>query len=126
MKRFLASAMACMAMMVGSAHAGEIRCSGRVTQVNLHTNDAFMIQLDSMNYPVYFCNAKANATWTVPGTPHTTSAETCRALIAIVLTAKAQDKALRSMYFDGDQVPTSCNTWAPWSSANIRYFEWAE
>jgi hypothetical protein len=124
MNRLLATSLACMTLTIGVAHAGEVTCGGRVKQINLHTDNAFMIQLDSMNYPVYFCNAKD--TWTVPGTTHTTSPETCRSLIAMFLTAKAQDKALRSMYFDGAQVPASCNTWAPWSSANIRYFEWAE
>lgn len=116
------AAVAALSMSV--AQAATLTCPGKVRQVILHANDKFMLQLDTMNEPVFFC--QPNATWTVPGTPYTTSAETCRALVAVFLAAKAQDKTFAVVYFDGDEVPASCNSWGGWKSANIRYFLWAD
>lgn len=104
--------------------AATLTCAGKIKQVNYHSPDSFMLQLDSMDAPVFFC--KPNATWTVTGTTYSTTAESCRTLIGIFLTAKAQDKALAVIYFDGDEVPTSCSAWGSWKSANVRYFAWAD
>lgn len=116
--------VALAALSASVAQAATLTCAGKVSQVILHANDSFMLQLDSMNAPVFFC--KPNAAWSVAGTGYTTSAETCRALIAVFLAAKAQDKAFSLVYFDGEEVPAACNSWAQWRSANIRYFLWAD
>jgi hypothetical protein len=105
-------------------NAGTVTCAGKITQVNYHAPDGFMIQLDSMNAPVFFC--KPNGTFTVPGTTYTTSAETCRVLVGLFTAAKLTDRTLTVMYFDGDSTPASCSTWGNWQSANIRYFLWAD
>lgn len=117
-------ALSLVALACTAAHAGSLTCAGKVKQINLHANDTFMVQLESMNYPVFFC--KPNGPWSVSGTTYSMSPETCRALISIFLTAKATDKALGDVYFDGDQVPSNCTSWSPWSSALVRYFSWAE
>ena len=31
-------------------------------------------------------------------------------------------KRLASVWFDGDQVPATCNSWGTWENANIRHF----
>lgn len=105
-------------------NAGTVTCTGKITQVNYHSPDGFMIQLDSMNAPVFFCHP--NSTFTVPGTTYSTSAETCRVMVGIFMAAKLADRTLSVMYFDGDATPTSCNSWSTWQSANIRYFNWAD
>jgi hypothetical protein len=119
-KRILVSLLFPLATSIASA--GELTCAGKITQVIYHAPDAFMIQLDSMNNPVFFC--KPNSTSAVPGTTYTTSAETCRALIALFTAGKLAERRLTVMYFDGDDVPASCNGWAQWKWANVRYFHW--
>lgn len=123
-KKIMNGSLALVALLSGVAQAGSLTCSGRVTQVNMHANDTFMLKLDSMDYPVYFC--RTNGTFSVSGTQFTTSAETCRTLIALFLTAKVTEKRLSVIYFDGDEVPTACNAFGPWKNVNIRYFEWAD
>lgn len=107
-----------------AAHAGTVTCAGKITQVSYHAPDGFMIQLDSMNAPVFFC--KPNATWTVPGTSYTTSAESCRMLVGLFTAGKLADRTLSVIYFDGDSMPASCGAWTSWQSANVRYFNWAD
>lgn len=113
-------------LLIGSftANAADLVCSGKVKQISYHAPDTFMLQLDSMDYPVHFC--RPSATWSVPGTAYTTTAETCRALLAVFLSAKASDKAFSLVYFDGADVPASCNSWGTWKSANVRHFLWAD
>lgn len=109
---------------LSTANTAELTCAGKVRQVNYHAPDAFMLQLDGMDAPVFFC--RPNATWSVPGTTYTTSAETCRTLVGVFMSAKALDKAFAVIYFDGADVPASCNSWGAWKSANVRYFLWAD
>ena len=124
MKKPLGTLFAVLAVLASQVHAASLTCGGKVTQVTLHASDKFMVQLDSMNVPAFFC--QPNATWTPAGAGYSTSAETCRALIAIFLAAKAQDKAFSAVYFDGDDVPAACNSWTAWKSVSIRYFLWAD
>jgi hypothetical protein len=106
------------------AVAAQLVCSGQIAQLTYHSPDRFMIRLSSMNNEVFFCNT--SSTWTVSGTTYTTSAETCRAMVALFMAAKLTGQAVTSMYFDGDQVPSTCSSWAAWSYANVRYFQWQE
>lgn len=106
------------------ASAGQLTCAGRIQQINMHASDTFMLQLDSMNAPVFFC--RTNQLWTVPGTGYQTSPETCKTLIAMFTAAKLADRPIGVIYFDGDAVPTACNAWGNWQSANIRYFTWGD
>ena len=64
--------------------------------------------------------------YVVPGTTYTTSAETCRMMVGLFMAGKLADRSIAVMYFDGDAMPASCNTWSAWQSANIRYFTWAD
>lgn len=111
-------------LIVPEVHAGTVVCAGRVVQISYHASDRFMLQLDSMNKPVFFCSS--SSTWSVAGTSHTTSPETCKALVAMFLAAKLADRTLEKVYFDGDAVPVSCDAWESFTSANLRYFAWAD
>jgi hypothetical protein len=104
--------------------AAELVCSGQIVQLNYHSPDAFMIRLSSMNNEVFFC--RPNATFSVSGTSYTTSAESCRAMVALFMAGKLAEKSIATMYFDGDQVPSSCSSWPAWGSANIRFFRWQD
>jgi hypothetical protein len=81
-----------------------------------------MLRLSSMNTPVFFCHP--NATFVVTGTTYTTSAETCRAMVAMLITARETGRTIESMYFDGDDVPATCDAWGGWKSANVRFFSY--
>ncbi len=107
------------ALFFGSARAGELWCSGTVQTVSFHADNTYMIQLSSMNTRVFFC--RPDATFTVPGITYSTAPETCRAHIAVFLTAKESGKTI-SILFDGNDVPASCTGWANWNSAHIRHF----
>jgi hypothetical protein len=106
------------------AQAGSVNCSGQNPQVIWHSTDGFMLRLDSMNVPVFFCDPGIN--WSVPGTTYNTTAEQCKGLISAFLARKLAGRSLSSAYFDGDSVPTSCSGWASSQKANIRYFEWTD
>jgi hypothetical protein len=80
-----------------------------------------MLQLSSMNAPVFFCTPEAE--FTVTGTGYKTGPQTCKALLAIFLSAKATGATINNVYFDGDAVPATCDGWSNWQSANIRYFD---
>ena len=100
--------------------SAQLVCSGTVEVIAYHANNRLMIQLSSMNVPVFFCNPDAE--WVVAGTSYTTGPDTCKTLYSAFLTTKTTKATISSMYFDGDQVPASCNTWATWQNANIRFF----
>ncbi|AZZ95774.1 hypothetical protein [Pseudoalteromonas sp. R3] len=100
--------------------AGTLQCSGTVDKIGLHAPDRVMLKLSSMNKAVFICNT--NAEWSVSGTPYTTSAQTCNALLSMLLYAKSTNTDMGHVWFDGNDVPTSCNGWEDWKSANIRHF----
>jgi hypothetical protein len=107
-----------------TTNAATLTCSGRISQLNYHSPDRFMLQLDSMNAPVFFCNP--STVWSVAGTGYTTSPESCRTMVGLFQSGKLSDRTLAVVYFDGDEVPASCNGWSSWQNANIRYFAWAD
>ena len=104
------------------ARAADLVCSGTVEQISYHANNTFMLRLSSMNVPVFFCSP--DATHTVAGTSYTTGPETCKAMIALLITARESGRTITGMYFDGAAVPAACNAWTNWASANIRNFSY--
>lgn len=110
-----------VALLCSQAHAGTVKCSGTVEDVSFHASDKLMIRLSSMNAPVFFCSPAAE--WVVSGTHYRTSVETCKALYSTFLTARVSGLEIRNLYFDGDDVPTTCDSWGPWKSASIRHFK---
>jgi hypothetical protein len=100
--------------------AGTVVCSGTVETIAYHANNSFMVRLSSMNLPVYFCNPEI--TWNIAG--YSTGPQTCKMLYAMFLAARESGRALSVVYFDSDDAPTACNTWAAWKSATVRYFEY--
>jgi hypothetical protein len=113
-----------LAMLVSSgvAQSAAITCSGVITQVNFHASDSMMIKLNGMNYPVHFC--RPSAVWQPAGVWYSTPPEMCRAMIAMFTAGMLSGRSIAVMYFDGDAVPSSCSSFAPWSSVSVRYFEW--
>lgn len=105
-----------------SARAATVICGGTVQKLAYHQPGQLMLQLSSMNYPVFICSTDGD--WVVPGSlAGNTSPSTCKALYATFLTAKASGSTLSSVYFDGDGLPSSCNSFAPWTRVNLRYFD---
>jgi hypothetical protein len=74
-----------MVSFVGIANAGTLVCNGTVEKVAMHANGRFMVQLSSMNNPVFFCSPDYE--WTVSGTHYKTSTETCKMLFSTFLAA---------------------------------------
>jgi hypothetical protein len=103
----------------GAVQAGTVVCSGTVAGISIHGPD-IMIRLSSMNQAVTFC--RLDSTFTVAGGIYPTSPEMCKALVAMFIAARESGRTIESVYFDGDSVPATCNGWANWSNANIRYF----
>ena len=103
-----------------SASAGQVVCAGTVEVLSYHADGVFMIKLSSMNKPVFFC--APDREWVVAGTPYKTGPEACKMMYATFLAAKSTGKPIDNMYFDGDQVPSSCSGWADWREANIRHY----
>ena len=121
----LAVAVAGVIGVTQTALAAELTCSGTVVSLSYHasggsTGGSLMLRLSSMNVPVFICNPEG--LWTVTGTSYTTPPATCKAIYATLLAARVSGTPLNSVYFDGDQVPASCNAWASWSVANIRHY----
>ncbi len=98
----------------------ELVCSGTVEEVSYHANDQMMVRLSGMNLAVFVCNTET--TWTVTGTGYTTGPKTCAAMYSTFLAAKLSGKPINSVYFDGADVPTTCNGWGSWKNANIRHY----
>jgi len=119
MKKFFSS-LCLGALLSANSMAGTVVCSGHVQTLSYHANNKLMIKLDTMNEAVFFCSPESE--WSVSGTVYVTGAETCKVLYSTFLAAKMSGRPVNGMYFDGDQVPASCDAWTRWSAANIRYF----
>lgn len=110
----------CSLLFSTNLFAGTLACSGTVDTVAYHGNDKLMVKLSSMNTPVFFCNP--NAQWSVSGASgRVMSAETCKTVFSMFLTAKASKQHITKIHFDGDNVPTSCSAFTSWSDVFIRY-----
>lgn len=103
-----------------SLDAGTIVCSGTVDQLSYHASNQVLVKLSSMNKAAMVCNT--DAVWQVPGTSYQTSPGACKTLYSTFLTARTTGEPLQSVYFDGDQVPATCDSWESWRRVNIRYF----
>lgn len=109
-----------LAMLGQNVVARELICSGEVDTLSYHTDSQLMIKLSSMNTPVFFCSPDNQ--WVVNGTAYKTSPQACQTMYSTFLAAKMAGKPVTNMYFDGDQVPGSCNGWSSWAKANIRHY----
>ena len=118
-RRLLIINFVCLCSM--SAHGGTVVCDGKVVTLAYHASNTLRIKLDSMNDSVFFCNPDSE--WSVAGTTYVTGPNTCKTMYSTFLAAKMADKPLSNVYFDGVQVPASCDGWGNWSNANIRYYE---
>lgn len=106
----------------GSARAATVVCGGSISALAYHQPGYVLLQLSSMNVPVMICSMDQE--WIVPGTASgNTSPASCRAIYASLLSAKASGAHIRSLYIDGTDVPTSCNSFGNWTRVNVRYFE---
>jgi hypothetical protein len=121
-RAFILTALAATSMVLASPGvlAGTVVCSGTVETIAYHANNSLMVRLSSMNTPVYFCNPEI--TWNVAG--YSTGPQTCKMLYAMFLAARESGRTINSLYFDSDDAPTTCNTWATWKSATVRFFEY--
>ncbi|HEY0924135.1 hypothetical protein [Rheinheimera pacifica] len=104
----------------GNTFAGSIVCEGTVETLAYHADNQLMIKLSSMNVPVFFCSPDSE--WVVGGTSYKTGPQTCQTLYSTFLAAQIAGKQLNRVWFDGDAVPASCNSWVEWTIANIRHF----
>jgi len=104
---------------LSSVSAGTLMCEGKVEEVTLHQPGLVGLRLSSMSAPIIIC--RIDAEQSVPGAA-ATSAANCKAMYAGLLAAKFGGTVVRSAYFDGDQVPASCNTAQAWTYVSLRYF----
>lgn len=105
------------------AQAATVVCSGTIDTLQFdatNTDGFFSIKLSSMNVSVYFCDPD-NA-FAAPGSGYSISAATCRSLYATFLAAKVSGMPVTNIYFDGSEVPSTCDGWAAWQEANIRHY----
>lgn len=120
LKRVLVAAMVSLA---STAHTATVVCNGTVDLLAFHQPGRLMLKLSSMNVPVFICSTDID--WVVAGSmAGDTSPKACKALYATFLTAKITGAAINDMYFDGDQVPASCNSFASWTQVNVRYYSY--
>ncbi|SNB46510.1 hypothetical protein SAMN06269301_1977 [Geobacter sp. DSM 9736] len=106
---------------VPASYAEAVVCGGTVQTLAYHQPGKLLLRLSSMNTPVYICSTDAD--WVVPGSlAGSTSPAACKAIYATLLAAKTSGAPIPDMYFDGDQLPANCISFAPWSEANVRYF----
>ena len=115
-------ALAAAVTLYGNCHAGSLSCSGTVEKLVYHQPGNLMIQLSSMNAPVFICNTDSE--WVVPGSlSGNTTVSACKTIYATFLAAKTTRTPLSNLLFDGDQVPASCTGFTNWLRANVRYYE---
>ena len=103
--------------------AATVVCSGTIDTLQFDATSTgsgyFSIKLGTMNVAVYFCDPTNS--FSAPG-GYAISPEACRALYATVLAAKVSGIPVTNMYFDGTEVPATCDGWVQWQSANIRHY----
>ena len=115
---------ALLAAVAAQAHGGTVVCSGTVEQLAYHQPGRLRVRLSSMNVPVFICSAESD--WQPAGSlSGSTSPAACKTLYATLLAARLTRGTINSMYFDGDDVPASCNAFSGfWLGVNVRYFEY--
>lgn len=105
---------------LSSAHAGTVVCAGTVDEVAIHQPGLVAVRLSSMNGYLFVCRLDADYT---PAGASTISSATCKGIYAALLTARNTGNAVKSAYFDGDAVPTSCNTVQQGSQVFLRFLD---
>jgi hypothetical protein len=101
-------------------YGSTLQCSGTVDKLGLHASDKIMLKLSTMNRAVFICSPSYD--WEVAGTNYKTSSETCKSMLSMLMHAKATNAQMGNVWFDGDNVPESCDEWSSWKTANVRYF----
>ena len=107
-------------MIFSHVYKATIVCEGKIKVLSYHANNKFLLQLETMDHPVFFCDADVQ--WSAAGSELTTEPDSCKAMYSNFLAAFMSGKRLASVWFDGDQVPATCNSWGTWENANIRHF----
>jgi hypothetical protein len=116
---FLRTAL--VATLVSNAHGATVICSGTVDVLAYHQPGRLMVRLSSMNAPVFICNTDVD--YAMPGSlAGTTTPSACKAIYASLISAKLTRTPISAMYFDGNDVPTACDSFGNWKSVNVRYF----
>lgn len=67
--------------------AGSIQCNGHVDKIGFHANNKLMLKISSMNKAVLICDTESK--WTVNGTGYKTGPEICKAMLSMLIHAKA-------------------------------------
>lgn len=115
--------LALIATVAFNAQAGTVVCSGTVAQLVYNQPGLLSLKLSSMNVPVFICMMDGD--WSVPGSlAGVTSPAACKVLYGTLLSAKLTGTTINSMYFDGNQVPTACNSFPNDVQVNVRHFEY--
>ncbi len=118
-RTFLATCIVALGM--SQAHAGALYCNGQILELAYHQPGNLIIRTAGMNYGVVICSV--NNEWVVPGSlAGNTSVSACKTMYATFLAAKLSGTPLGQLLFDGDSVPATCNSFAPWTNVNVRYF----
>lgn len=102
-------------------NAAELLCSGIVDELSYHASNRFMLRLSSMDVAVFSVIRMRNGWSQAPAIK--TGPNACKMMYSTFLAAKATGKRLTSMYFDGDDVPASCDGFENWKSVNIRHYK---
>ena len=105
--------------LLSAANAGTVVCEGTVQELTLHQPGLVGLRLSSMSAPVFIY--RIDAEQTIPGAA-STSAANCKAMYAGLLAAKISGTFVHGAYFDGDQVPASCNAAQFWTYVSLRSF----
>jgi len=117
----LALSVALVAAATPNARAGTLVCGGTVEQVAYHVPGRVMLRLSGMNTFVFICSTDSE--WVVPGSQFgNTTVSACKAIYATFLAARATGATINGLYLDGDQVPASCASFAPWVNVSVRHF----
>jgi hypothetical protein len=109
----------CCFSVIHSAQAGTVICEGTVEDLRFHQPGLIGLRLSSMNDFMWICNI--NEPFNPPGAS-TISTSTCKTIYATLLAAKISKLTVQGVYFDGDQVPSSCSNVQAGGSVFIRHF----
>ena len=102
-----------------SVHAGTVTCEGTVAALSYHQPGQLHLALSSMNTIVKLCSTDQE--WVTPGSLYgTTTIVSCMTIYSLAVAAKKSGTTV-SITFDGDQMPSSCTSFAAWTPVNVRY-----
>jgi hypothetical protein len=112
-----------LVLMSSTAHAGALYCNGgTVAQLSYHGKGTLYLRMSNMNTAVGICSFDGD--WGPAGSlTGLTSPSTCKAIFAALLAAKHAGTPIPQLLFDGDAVPATCASFAPWAAVNLRYYD---